>query len=252
MLARLEELFEAETIEEVWQSLVCYMSGHGFDRLIYGFTRFRTAQSWGDLQDSLVLSNMPPDYLSVFLETGLYQHAPMMRWLASNTGSCSWSWVVERAKRGELTADEIKVLEFNQRYGLVSGYTVSFKSASARAKGALGIGTSNGMTQSEVDAYWQQHGHEICVFTNVAHLKLISLPYHGSRRPLTQRQREVLEWVGDGKTAQDIATIMGLTPATVEKHLRLAREALNVETTAQAVLKASYQNQIFLLESRPG
>jgi LuxR family transcriptional regulator len=42
---------------------------------------------------------------------------------------------------------------------------------------------------------------------------------------------------------------MDLTPATVEKHLRLARESLDVETTAQAVLKASFQNQIFLLET---
>jgi LuxR family transcriptional regulator len=42
---------------------------------------------------------------------------------------------------------------------------------------------------------------------------------------------------------------MGLTPATIEKHLRLARDALEVETTAQAVLKASMQNQIFRIES---
>jgi LuxR family transcriptional regulator len=65
---------------------------------------------------------------------------------------------------------------------------------------------------------------------------------------LTARQREVLGWVGDGKTVQDIALLIGLTPATVEKHLRLARAALNVETTAQAVLKAAFQNQIFILE----
>ena len=55
----------------------------------------------------------------------------------------------------------------------------------------------------------------------------------------------MLEWVGDGKTAQDISTIMGVSPATIEKHLRLAREALDVETTAQAVLKASFQNQLY-------
>ncbi|MFV0358632.1 MAG: LuxR family transcriptional regulator, partial [Tropicimonas sp.] len=39
-----------------------------------------------------------------------------------------------------------------------------------------------------------------------------------------------------------------LTPATIEKHLRLAREALDVMTTAQAVLKASFLNQIFIVE----
>ena len=58
----------------------------------------------------------------------------------------------------------------------------------------------------------------------------------------------MLEWVGDGKTTQDIAILLGLTAATVEKHLRLAREALDVETTAQAVLKAAFYNQMFVIE----
>ena len=79
------------------------------------------------------------------------------------------------------------------------------------------------------------------------HLKLLTLPYSGAR-PLTRRQIEVLQWVGDGKTNDDIAILMGLTVGTVEKHLRLARDALNVETTAQAVLKASFFNQMFLLD----
>jgi LuxR family transcriptional regulator len=83
---------------------------------------------------------------------------------------------------------------------------------------------------------------------NVVHLKLLTLPYSGTR-PLTRRQRQVLEWVGDGKTTQDIAVLIGLTAATVEKHLRLAREALDVDTTAQAVLKAAFQNQMFVIES---
>jgi len=58
----------------------------------------------------------------------------------------------------------------------------------------------------------------------------------------------VLQWVGDGKTTQDIALLMGLTAPTVEKHLRLAREALSVETTAQAVLKAAFANQMFVMD----
>ena len=82
--------------------------------------------------------------------------------------------------------------------------------------------------------------------SNVFHLKLLTLP-HASRQ-LTSRQREVLQWVGDGKTMQDIAILIELTPATVEKHLRLAREALDVETTAQAVLKAAFYNEMFIIE----
>jgi DNA-binding CsgD family transcriptional regulator len=57
-----------------------------------------------------------------------------------------------------------------------------------------------------------------------------------------------LQRVGDGKTTQDIAILLELTPATIQKHLRLAREALDVETTAQAVLKAAFYNQMFILD----
>ena len=100
-----------------------------------------------------------------------------------------------------------------------------------------------------MDLVWDQHGDDIQLINNIVHLKILSLPYTPPNRTLTRRQREALQWVGDGKTTQDIAQIMGLTQATIEKHLRLARDALNVETTAQAVLKAAFQNQMFVLEA---
>jgi LuxR family transcriptional regulator len=103
------------------------------------------------------------------------------------------------------------------------------------------------MSQDAVEQVWAEHGDEIIVMNNVMHLKLLTLPYSGDRT-LTKRQREVLQWVGDGKTTQDIAALLKLTPATVEKHLRLARETLCVETTAQAVLKAAFYNQMFLMD----
>ena len=147
-----------------------------------------------------------------------------------------------------MTNTEKKIVEFNRKYGIVAGYSVSFKDVSSKSKGAIGLVGREDLSQQDVDDIWQEHGREILQINNVAHLKLASLPYSNRDKPLTARQKEVLEWVGDGKTIQDIATIMGRTPATVEKHLRLARETLNVETTAQAVFKASVSNQIFIID----
>ena len=76
-------------------------------------------------------------------------------------------------------------------------------------------------------------------------LKIIQFPMTGRKCSLTSRQREALEWVADGKTSQDIALLMEVSAAMVEKHLRLARVALDVGTTAQAVAKASLMNLIF-------
>ena len=80
----------------------------------------------------------------------------------------------------------------------------------------------------------------------MAHLKIATLPRTHFARQLTPRQREVLQLVGAGKTAAEIADLMGVTPVTIEKHLRLAREGLGAETSAQALLKAAVQGQIYL------
>jgi len=247
LVGYLERVTQAASIEAVWAELCDGMARHGFDRLMYGFTRFRTAQSFGSPEDFLVLTNHDHAYADRFLNERVYLDAPMVRWATENDGACSWSWI--DTHRDHLTLAERKVVEFNRNMGVNAGYSISFPAQSNRAKGGLSLTGRAGMTQAEVDAVWRAEGRELHQMATVAHLKIITLPYSGSRRPLTARQRSVLEWVGDGKTTQDIATILGLTSATVEKHLRLAREALDVETTAQAVLKASFQNQIFVLRN---
>jgi len=247
LLEYMEDLTEAQTMEELWSFHLSEMAHYGFGKLLYGFTRFRTANSFGDQQDFLLLTNHDPAYTNRFIGDGLYFHAPMVKWAAENVGACSWSWM--RNNADAFTKSEREVVEFNRKMGVVAGYSISFKDISLRAKGAIGLSAAPGVTQEDLDATWAEHGRQIVQMNNAAHLKIISLPYTGTRKSLTQRQREALEWVGDGKKTQDIAQIMGLTPATVEKHLRLAREALDVETTAQAILKASFQNQIFVLDS---
>ncbi len=248
IVAHLDRVNGAGSVESLWQTHLEAMAAFGFDRLLYSYTRYRNGRSVGDPQDLIVLTNLPPAHVRPYLGNGLYLQSPMIRWALENDGTCSWAWLGQKASRGEFSPAELKVVEFNRRMGLTCGYTISFRSLSPRAKGGIGLCTRPDLSQDEADAIWAEHGPSIIAVNNVFHLKLLSLPHTGSRR-LTPRQREVLQWVGDGKTAQDIALLMDLAPATVEKHLRLAREALDVETTAQAVLKAAFYNQLFVVDS---
>ncbi len=62
-----------------------------------------------------------------------------------------------------------------------------------------------------------------------------------SARPtglITAREVEVLTWVRDGKTNEEIAEILGLSMLTVKNHLRHAMKKLVVRTRGQAVAKA--------------
>jgi LuxR family transcriptional regulator len=239
-------LTNAQSLEELWNMHTRAMAGYGFDRMLYGLTNFRTSTSLGDPADFILLSNHPKPYIERFIGENLYFDAPMTQWALNHEGCCSWSRLERMIADGSLTDAQRRVVEFNRSMQVFAGYSISFRAVSSRAKGAIGLAARPDLTQSQVDATWARHGTDILLMNNVAHLKITSLPYAPPERKLTARQREVLEWVGDGKTTQDIAILMGLSRAMVEKHLRLARQALGVETTAQAVLKATLLHQMYV------
>jgi LuxR family transcriptional regulator len=243
----LTALVEAKSVEELWAMHCAKMADYGFDRLLYGFTYYRSRESLGDPADFVLLTNHDRAYTDVFIGEGLYFDAPMVHWALENEGACSWSILSEMQARGALTAAAHRVMEFNRSMGITAGYTVSFRAASWRSKGAIALTARAGVSQQDVDLIWAEHGADLALMNDIAHLKILALPKSFAGRKLTPRQREVLGWAGEGKHVQDIAKILGLTPATVEKHLRLAREALDADTTAQAVLKAAFQNQVFVL-----
>ena len=245
-LRYISEITNANSQAAIWSRHLEKMAEFGFDRLLYGYTNFRVDQNLGDPDDFVVLSNLDQDYLNRFFTERMFQNGPMIRWALENDGAQSWAHILGSFAGRDPSREEMALLEFNQAHGVTAGYTISFKSVSMRTKGAISLIGPTGVPQSDLDAIWQEHGEVLTLMNNVLHLKLMNLPYQNARRALTSRQREVLEWVSDGKTIQDIATLMGRKAATVEKHLRLARESLGVETTAQAVLKAAFLNQIFI------
>ncbi len=244
----LHRLTQFRTIEELWHAHVSQMGRFGFDRLLYGYTLFKTETSLGDPDDFVILSNHTPEYLEGYLGEGLYSNAPMLKWALEHEGASSWRGAQDMAQQGLLDKKARAVFDFNQRMGVVAGYTISFNAPTQRFRGAIALTARPSLSQDDVDAIWDEYGDDIVLMNNVAHLKILTLPYRAPKRSLTKRQREVLQWVGDGKTTQDIALLMGLTTATIEKHLRLARETLSVETTAQAVLKAALHNQMYAVE----
>lgn len=243
MLQYVKSICECETMADVWEIHCDKMENFGFDRLIYGITHFMTPNSFGPREDVMTLSSHDPEYMEHYYGLELYRSSPMLMWAAENTGACSWSWIQHNIDM--MDDNNRKVMELNRKMGVTAGYTLSFQETSRRSKGVIALTAKPGLTQDAVDTIWAEHGEMIEALNNIAHLKMISLPLSTERATLSKRQREVLEWVGDGKTNQDIATILGVTPATVEKHLRIARDKLGVDTSAQAVLKMSFLNQIF-------
>lgn len=249
-MKRLHPYLQMNNVEDLWSHHTKTLAGYGFDRVFYGFNAFRGAGLYDNPEDALLLTNMPADYVEAYVGGGMFRDGVMMRWATENVGAASWRDVYMAMAHEEPSKGEIAMRAMNEKHGITAGYTISFPMAIKNANAGIGMAVKKGMGQNEADAIWEQHGEDIEAICHVAHLCILQLPATGQRKLLTPRQSEVLEFVADGKTMADVAMLLERNVATVEKHLRGARDALGVETTAQAVRKASILNQIFRLDER--
>jgi DNA-binding CsgD family transcriptional regulator len=77
-----------------------------------------------------------------------------------------------------------------------------------------------------------------CAVPFAAAAPLAAVAADGRADVLTTRENEVLRWLAHGKTDAEIASLLGLSPRTVHKHLQHIYVKLGVETRTAAVMRA--------------
>ncbi|MBD3663227.1 helix-turn-helix transcriptional regulator [Sulfitobacter aestuariivivens] len=235
------DILAAETVQAAWNSCADGLERLGFINLLYGATRVPTWGIIGDGQDALILYRGPQAYADVYLGEELYLNSPTYQWAEHHEGFVSWADAV--TQNGAIpTPEQLKIVQLNIEHDCLAGFVGSLNHIVPGMRGVIGLSPGRKMMQPQADALWAEVGKDVEVLCQLLHLRVASLPQTPQRRPLTSRQREALSWCAQGKTMQDVATIMNLSIATVEKHLRLAREALDAQTTAHAVQKATSLN----------
>ena len=68
---------------------------------------------------------------------------------------------------------------------------------------------------------------------------------------LTQRESEVLAWVAEGKSNNDVGLILGIRSVTVKKHLEHIFEKMGVERTAAVAFAIRESRRMTKLSSLP-
>lgn len=246
LLTDIERVLAARTTDCLWRHYTERLAGLGFPYVSYYSVRIIETAGDRRVDDCLFLTNCAPRLLQEILSQGAFASVPMYRWMAGNRGSESWDWMQRLRQAGRLSDSEERMLDLFARHGHVSGYAVSLSDSVQQVRAGVIMSGELGVDQRRLDGLWQQHGALVEAVTGLIHMRLAVLPYDPPRNVLTQRQREVLEQIAVGRTTQEIADVLGVTRATVEKHLRLARQALAARTTPQAILLASNRRQIFI------
>ncbi|TWI38139.1 helix-turn-helix transcriptional regulator [Paracoccus sulfuroxidans] len=245
MIETIEEFLGARTAAEVWTPFVSRLATLGFPSVMYFAMRFLETPSDQLVNDRILLSTFPERLRNDILCNGQLESLPLYRKLSCEQGWLSWDWMRTERSQGRTTVDENEVMDLFGRFGHVGGYGMSMLESVPRVRAGIVFLSDTGRRQDKIDELWQKNAREIIALTGLAHLRISSLPYAQPDDVLTARQREVLEAISVGQTMAEIAERLEVTPATIEKHLRLARRALGARTTAQAIILASIRRHIF-------
>ena len=238
--AALAGLITAKSIAHAWRIFTGEAARLGFDMQLYGASILAPKSGWGALTETLILMNGPEPYAETYLSEELFDQSATFEWASKNEGCISWHGSMKQL-RVHPSPRYPELYSLHVDSGLVAGYTIGLHDIVPGKPGVVGLSTK-GLDDADMDALWAHVGKRMHLLAKTLHLRVASLPNTGIFRPLTSRQVEVLYWYSEGKMLQDIATIMGISIGTVEKHLRCAREALEAETTAHAVRKATSLN----------
>lgn len=239
-----DELIASRDAAQAWICILRILQHYDFDHLVYGTNRLRGAGVFGKRADSFFLSNLPEGVMKQFWEEELYRSTPISLWAMQNEGAMSFKYGSELYHAGKLSDEQRSSQLVMMDAGITSGYVIGFNPPNTKTATALAL-VNFGKSQEETDEIWERYGNLIMTYAGLFNMRMASLPIPIRDSGLTKRQREVLHWVAHGKTTAEVATILGLSIATIEKHLRQARDTLGVATTTQAVLYAQINNHIF-------
>ena len=230
----------------IWSRTTEFFRRLGFRHVLYGYSPDSHGATLGSTDDCFILATLGPEQVAELSRAGYHLESTTFHYALKTPGIAPFSMTCEDCGFAPDWRPSEAAADFFARHGMLTGCSIGFPPERSRGRAVMTLLGPEGMSQDCIDTLIQARHNEILSVAAVAHRLLSSLPNPSSTRVLTRRQREVLEWVAEGKTLADIALIMDIKTATVEKHLRLARETLGVETTAHALIKAAFLNQVFV------
>lgn len=179
--------------------------------------------------EPLVLANRWPEgWSNRYREQVYFRDDPVSKWSMKERHPFKWSRARNQSVKSRLTR-QIDGEAYD--FGLADGIAIPLSDRHGRA--VVSVATE-GNLQHDIAV-------EASLYLATAYLwncaERIVRPDDKPAK-LTEREREVLHWYADGKTAWEISRILSISESTVKTHLRLARERLGVVTSTQAVALA--------------
>lgn len=219
----IETLRAADTPERMLDRVASILGQFGFDAFV--LTRLPHADLGGG--PDILLNGWPDGWSERYAEAGHFRYDPLSRHCLATTEVFSWDEIPARLFADPRAAH---VRHEAAAFRLMDGLCVPTRTS-------LGVGGLS-LAGSRVD-----HEPEVRQAVRLLALQVwdcLETIGGGAGRDvrLTQREKDVLRWIAQGKTVQDVATILAISDHTVGEHLKKVRGKLDTTNSAHSVVRA--------------
>ncbi|MDD3019966.1 MAG: LuxR family transcriptional regulator [Alphaproteobacteria bacterium] len=232
------ESFEAKTAEELFRILIRALEGVGYDRVIFSIVNDRDLTPEGKALG--IFHNYPEDWQKYYAEKNFERIDPVIKFGAMASRPFRWDDLINKMK---LSQKQINFFNQGEEAGLYNGVAIPIRGSRAQLSG-IALASSEKVDACDrrldlINAYCQQFF--LCYKRMFAKDPVLS---NISGELLSPKEGEILTWVANGKTDEEIAIILSISRHTVDTHIRHIFQKLDVTNRIQAVVKAIMMGMI--------
>jgi DNA-binding CsgD family transcriptional regulator len=225
-----------------WASLTRTLAGIGLDQVNYAFLDF-ASHTRLEARGDPGFSTMRADWIEYYTE----RQYDMNDDLVGHVRAGNYKPKFYRLGRPEEFTSLEMVGEAHEA-GLHAGLLVPLCGDYGSALPTAGIVMGSSLPEADIEKIVQDYAPMLVALAHVFHAGMIGelRRRRVGAKPLSERERDCLQYAARGLRTTAIADRLNLSEATVELYLRNARRKLDAKTLAEAVARAIQFQQISL------
>ncbi|UCI10554.1 helix-turn-helix transcriptional regulator [Mesorhizobium sp. B1-1-8] len=237
----IERIFEAASqidksvsVRDIMEQLRSRIEGYGYEACL--ITEL-PHQETGSLSEHILLNGWPAEWHRHYMAERHYRHDPCAALCRTAIGPFVWSDV----RRTLISDQQRRVMDEAEEFGLRDGVCIPIQVPFGKPAAVSVAGATIDLAPEARCSV-----HALARHAHAAALRLLTKKRRPQHQRLSDREREILQWIAAGKTAWEASRILGISESTASTHLRNVRQKLDAANIAHAIVEALRRHEIEL------
>lgn len=235
-----QSLENSNSVDDIKRVCEKFCASYGFEFYLFGVCDAASLTA----PKVSIITNYPDEWMNFYSVEKMQKNDPVVKYCWANTVPIRWLDLIHLETYVNAHGEQILIRA--REFGLQDGLSVPIKSPTGEIA-LLSVATSN---LEGLDERMSNLLHTAQYFGNAVFERYMRVQLKPEERNfyLTDREKECLFWVCEGKTAWEISKILGITERTVTFHMTSAMNKMGAvnrqHAAAKAILHGLIQPQI--------